>query len=81
MVLETFKQQLQKTIDGRTHDFLPLDMLENQGPDGQIVGLSNLKATGKRDTAHVDSDGFFVHYDPARHGDTYPIMPQRKGED
>lgn len=68
-------------IDGRTHDFRPLDMLENQGPDGQIVGLSNLKATGKRDTAHVDSDGFFVHYDPARHGDTYPIMPQRKGED
>ena len=70
-----------EVIDGRTHDFRPLDMLENQGADGQIVGLSNLKATGKRDTAHLDSDGFFVHYDPARHGDTYPIMPQRKKED
>jgi hypothetical protein len=67
-----------RVIDGRTHDFRPLDMLENDGVDGQIVGLSNLKSTGQRDNAHIDSNGFFVKYDPKVHGDTLPIIPQKK---
>jgi hypothetical protein len=67
-----------RVIDGRTHDFRPLDMLENDGTDGQIVGLSNLKSTGQRDNAHIDSNGFFVKYDPKVHGDTLPIIPQKK---
>ena len=29
-----------------------------------IIGLKNKKATGKMNEAHVDSHGFFVHYDP-----------------
>jgi pyruvate kinase len=29
-----------------------------------IVGLKNKKATGKMNEAHIDSKGFFVHYDP-----------------
>jgi hypothetical protein len=67
-----------RVIDGRTHDFRPLDMLENEGTDGQIVGLSNLKSTGQRDNAHIDSNGFFVKYDSKVHGDTLPIIPQTK---
>jgi hypothetical protein len=67
-----------RVIDGKSHDFRPLDLLENQGLEGVIVGLSNLKNTGKRDTAHVDSEGFFVQYDPKKHGNTVPIMPQKK---
>jgi hypothetical protein len=70
-----------RVIDGKSHDFRPLDMLENEGPNGVIVGLSNLKSTGKRDTAHIDSKGFFVHYDPKKHGNTVPILPQKKKED
>jgi hypothetical protein len=70
-----------RVIDGKSHDFRPLDMLENEGTDGVIVGLSNLKNTGKRDTAHIKSRGFFVHYDPKKHGDTVPIMPQKKKGD
>lgn len=65
-----------RVIDGRTHDFRPLDMLEQEGEDGVIVGLSNLKSTGGRDVAHLGSKGFFVHYDPKKHGDTLPIMVQ-----
>lgn len=67
-----------RVIDGKSHDFRPLDMLENEGPDGVIVGLSNLKSTGKWSNHHIDSKGFFVHYDPKKHGDTVPIIPQQK---
>jgi|GEM_PF-4561658 len=52
-----------KVINGDTHDFRPLD-LQPEGEHGVIVGLKNKKATGKMDEAHIDSKGFFVHYDP-----------------
>ena len=52
-----------KVIDGDTHDFRPLD-IQPEGSDGVIIGLKNKKATGKTENAHVDSNGFFVHYDP-----------------
>lgn len=52
-----------RVVDGDTHDFRPLD-LQPEGQDGVIVGLKNKKATGKMQEAHVDSNGFFVHYDP-----------------
>jgi hypothetical protein len=52
-----------KVIDGDTHDFRPLDLV-GEGEDGVIVGLKNKKATGKMDEAHIDSKGFFLHYDP-----------------
>ena len=37
---------------------------EPEGEDGVIIGLKNKKATGKMNEAHIDSNGFFVHYDP-----------------
>ena len=50
-------------INGDTHDFRPLD-IQPEGEAGVIVGLKNKKATGKMNEAHIDSKGFFVHYDP-----------------
>lgn len=52
-----------RVVDGDTHDFRPLD-LQPEGEDGVIIGLKNKKATSKMNEAHVDSKGFFVHYDP-----------------
>ena len=52
-----------RVVNGDTHDFRPLD-LQPEGEDGVIIGLKNKKATGKMHEAHVDSHGFFVHYDP-----------------
>lgn len=52
-----------RVVDGDSHDFRPLD-LQPEGEDGVIIGLKNKKATGKMNEAHVDSHGFFVHYDP-----------------
>ena len=69
-----------RVIDGISHDFRPLDIQE-EGADGAIVGLLNLKSTGKKSEAHLNSKGFFVHYDPKKHGDTVPIIPQKKKED
>lgn len=69
-----------RVVDGKSHDFRPLDM-QPEGEDGVIIGLTNLKSTGQRSRAHLDSQGFFVHYDPKLHGDTVRIMPQKKKED
>ena len=63
-------------VDGRTHDFRPLDM-QPEGADGVIVGLSNLKSTGSKNEAHKDSKGFFVRYKPSS-GRGLSIAPQRK---
>jgi hypothetical protein len=52
-----------RVVNGDTHDFRPLD-IQPEGEHGVIVGLKNKKATGEMDKAHVDSKGFFVHYDP-----------------
>ena len=52
-----------KVIPGDTHDFRPLDSIENPN-EGVIVGLKNKDVETKNDTAHKESDGFFVHYDP-----------------
>lgn len=64
-------------VDGKSHDFRPLD-IQGEGEDGVIVGLTNLKSTGERSRAHKDSQGFFVYYDPKKHGDTVPVIPQKK---
>jgi len=69
-----------EVIDGRTHDFRPLDSLGAEpGSSGVIVGLSNLKTSGSRENAHKDSNGFFVRYDPKTDGDSVRVMPQGKG--
>jgi len=52
-----------RVISGDTHDFRPLDSIENPG-EGVIVGLKNKNVASKNDTAHVESKGFFVKYDP-----------------
>jgi len=52
-----------KVINGDSHDFRPLDM-QPEGEHGVIIGLKNKKATGEVDKSHIDSHGFFVHYDP-----------------
>jgi hypothetical protein len=52
-----------KVINGDSHDFRPLDKVP-EGMDGVIIGLKNKDVTSKNDTAHIESDGFFVKYDP-----------------
>ena len=52
-----------RVISGDTHDFRPLDSIENPN-EGVIVGLKNKNVASKNDTAHKESKGFFVNYDP-----------------
>ena len=52
-----------RVIDGDSHDFRPMDM-QPEGSHGVIVGLKNKKATGEMNKAHIDSNGFFLHFDP-----------------
>lgn len=52
-----------RVINGDTHDYRPLDKVP-EGEDGVIVGLKNKKATGTVGSAHKESKGFFVKYDP-----------------
>jgi hypothetical protein len=52
-----------RVIDGDSHDFRPMDM-QPEGSHGVIVGLKNKKATGEMNKAHIDSHGFFLHFDP-----------------
>jgi hypothetical protein len=52
-----------KVINGDSHDFRPLD-IQPEGEHGVIVGLKNKKAIGEKGNAHIDSNGFFVKYDP-----------------
>ena len=66
---------LHKVIDGDAHDFRPAD------EPGVIVGHRNKRATGTPENAHIESHGFFVHYNPDLHGQTARIRRQiqRKG--
>jgi len=52
-----------KVINGDAHDFRPLD-IQPEGEHGVIVGLKNKNTLAKKETAHIDSKGFTVHYDP-----------------
>ena len=52
-----------KVVDGTTHDYRPLDA-QPPGSPGVVVGLRNLSTKGKRDRAHIDSQGFIVRHDP-----------------
>lgn len=57
-------------VDGTTHDYRPMDKVAQ--PDdpgaprnqGVIVGLKNMKSFGEKQSAHVDTKGFMVYYDP-----------------
>lgn len=55
--------KIYRVIPGDTHDYRPLDSMENPN-EGVIVGLKNKDVSTSNDTAHKESDGFFVHYDP-----------------
>ena len=50
-------------INGDSHDFRPMDM-QPEGSRGVVIGLKNKKATGEMNKAHIDSHGFFLHFDP-----------------
>jgi hypothetical protein len=52
-----------RVVDGTTHDYRPLDA-QPPGSPGVIIGLRNLSTKGKRDRAHIDSNGFVVKHDP-----------------
>ena len=52
-----------RVVDGTTHDYRPLDA-QPPGSPGVVVGLRNLSTKGKRDRAHIDSQGFIVRHDP-----------------
>lgn len=52
-----------RVVNGDDHDFRPLDA-QPKGSPGVITGLKNKKNVGKENRAHIDSNGFFVHYDP-----------------
>lgn len=51
-----------RVVDGIEHDYRPLDKVESG--NGVIVGLKNLSATAKMNTAHKTSNGFIVHFNP-----------------
>jgi hypothetical protein len=79
-VVDQETKKVYTVIDGDSHDFRPLDKVP-QGSDGVIVGLKNKKATGKISDAHVDSNGFFVKYDPQlmmNERGTYARMPSTR---
>jgi len=76
--------QKYKVIDGDTHDFRPLDM-QPEGEKGVIIGLRNKNTLAKKDTAHIDSKGFTVHFDPqlkmaknARGASVYERLPSTR---
>lgn len=52
-----------RVIPGDTHDYRPLDTMENPN-EGVIVGLRNKDVETTNENAHKQSDGFFVRYDP-----------------
>lgn len=52
-----------KVVNGDTHDFRPLDKVQ-EGEDGVIIGLKNKKGPSTNANAHIESKGFFVKYDP-----------------
>lgn len=52
-----------KVVNGDEHDFRPLDK-QPAGQPGVIIGLKNKKVAGAKQEAHIDANGFFVHYDP-----------------
>jgi hypothetical protein len=52
-----------KVINGDTHDFRPLDKVA-EGEEGVIIGLKNKKGPSTNANAHIESNGFFVKYDP-----------------
>lgn len=60
-----------KVINGDSHDFRPMDAVP-AGMDGVIVGLKNKAITRPQQTASVESEGFFVNYDPQ--------IPKAKGK-
>ena len=62
-VHDTETNKRYRVIDGTTHDFRPFDR-QPEGADGVIVGLSNMSNKGSPETAHIDSRGFMVKYDP-----------------
>lgn len=52
-----------RVVDGVSHDFRPID-LQDAGKEGVIIGLKNMEQTTKEATAHEQTGGFIVHYDP-----------------
>jgi hypothetical protein len=48
----------------------------NRYNQGMIIGLRNKASTLKEKTASVDTDGFFVDYDPKRDGNQLTILDQ-----
>ena len=70
-----------RVVNGDDHDFRPLDK-QPSGSKGVIVGLKNKKNIGKKSDAHIDSHGFFVHYDPklAKGVDGKPIPTNKTVE-
>lgn len=76
-VHDTETNKKYRVVNGVDHDFRPME-IQPEGSDGVVVGLINKKSTGNKDLAHIDSDGFFVHYNPKTMGNTVPILPQAK---
>lgn len=52
-----------RVVDGDVHDFRPIDKVK-EGEDGVIIGLHNKDDASSSETAHIDSKGFLVKYDP-----------------
>lgn len=65
-----------RVVDGRTHDFRPLD-IQPEGEKGVIVGLSNLSMKGEKNKAHLENKGFFVYHDPKVNNGIIRVKPQK----
>jgi hypothetical protein len=59
--------------------------MQPEGEKGVIIGLRNKNTLAKKDTAHIDSKGFTVHFDPqlkmaknARGASVYERLPSTR---
>jgi hypothetical protein len=66
-----------KVWDGDNYDARYLDPKQENGV-GMIIGLRNKAGTMKEATSAIDTDGFFVSYDPKRDGKSVTVPDQSK---
>ena len=66
-----------KVWDGDNYDARYLDPKQEDGV-GMIIGLRNKAGTMKEATSTIDTDGFFVNYDPKTDGKSVTVPDQSK---
>jgi hypothetical protein len=74
-VIDNETGKVYKVWDGDNYDARYLDPKQENGV-GMVVGLRNKAGTMKEATSTIDTDGFFVDYDPKRDGNFVLVANQ-----